>query len=102
MAMEAWKAIDLTYSFQDRWLTVRSDRGLLPNGQVLSPYHTIEGPDAANIVALRLRKILLRELVEKMQDGTLRFREADQLATLFLAHIFASRGGDPRLKNLRF
>jgi hypothetical protein len=38
----AWTLLSSTYSFRDRWLTLRSDTVALPGGETLSPYHVIE------------------------------------------------------------
>jgi 8-oxo-dGTP pyrophosphatase MutT (NUDIX family) len=50
--MGPWKTLASEYSFRDQWVAVRSDTVLLPNGQTLAPYQTVEGPDSVNIVAL--------------------------------------------------
>ncbi|KAK0339935.1 hypothetical protein LTR94_032558, partial [Friedmanniomyces endolithicus] len=37
-----WTAVlESKYSYRDRWLAVRSDTVRVPNGTILSPYHTI-------------------------------------------------------------
>ena len=48
----AWTLLSSTYSFRDRWLTLRSDTVALPGGETLSPYHVIESPDWVNAIAL--------------------------------------------------
>lgn len=50
--IKSWKTLKSRYSYQDKWLRLRSDTVLLPNGTVLDPYHTIETPDWVNIVAI--------------------------------------------------
>src|SRR6266481_3718205 len=50
--IEPWQLLDSTYSFRDRWLSVRSDTVRLPGGQTLSPYHVVEVADWANVVAI--------------------------------------------------
>ena len=50
--MTPWTTLASKYSFRDQWVAVRSDTVLLPNGQTLAPYHTVEGPDSVNVVAL--------------------------------------------------
>jgi ADP-ribose pyrophosphatase len=58
----AWQLLHSTYSYRDKWLALRSDTVLLPNGETLSPYHTIEAPDWVNAVAITERgEILLVE-----------------------------------------
>ena len=50
--LEPWKVINSKVTYTDEWLTLRSDTVLLPNGQLLSPYHTIDTCDWVNVVAL--------------------------------------------------
>ena len=50
--IEPWRLIESTYSYRDRWLTLRSDSVRLPNGSTLSPYHVIEIADWVNVVAI--------------------------------------------------
>jgi ADP-ribose pyrophosphatase len=52
IAIQPWKVVKSRYSFRDRWLAVRSDTVLLPNGHTLDPYHTIEMPDWVNVIAI--------------------------------------------------
>ena len=47
-----WTLLSSTYSFRDRWLTLRSDTVALPGGETLSPYHVIESPDWVNAIAI--------------------------------------------------
>ena len=47
-----WTRLDSTYTYRDRWLTLRSDTVRLANGSTLAPYHVVEGPDWVNVVAL--------------------------------------------------
>ena len=48
----AWTLLSSTYSFRDRWLTLRSDTVELPGGETLTPYHVIESPDWVNAIAI--------------------------------------------------
>ncbi len=50
--IEPWRLLDSTYSFRDRWLSVRSDTVRLPGGKTLSPYHVVEVADWVNVVAI--------------------------------------------------
>jgi len=50
--IEPWQLLDSTYSFRDRWLSVRSDTVQLPGGKTLSPYHVVEVADWVNVVAI--------------------------------------------------
>ena len=51
-AIEPWQVLDSKYSYRDRWLAVRSDTVRVPNGTILSPYHTIEFPEWVCAIAL--------------------------------------------------
>lgn len=50
--IEPWRLVESTYTYRDRWLTLRSDSVRLPNGNALSPYHVIEVADWVNVVAI--------------------------------------------------
>ena len=191
-SIEPWRLIESTYTYRDRWLTLRSDSVRLPNGNVLSPYHVIEVADWVNVVAISAGGQLLlveqyrhavtrtlleipaghiepqedveaaarRELLEEtgycggswyplgalhpaasrftnqvhaslaigvtrlaqpveeesetlrlhempwsafasgLQSGALRLREANQMSTVLLVHLFASRSTDPAIRHL--
>jgi 8-oxo-dGTP pyrophosphatase MutT (NUDIX family) len=40
--MKAWKTIGSTKLIEDRWLTLRADKCLLPNGAAIEPYYVVE------------------------------------------------------------
>lgn len=48
-----WRTLSSEITFQDRWLTVRSDRCVTPQGAEIGPYHVIGYPDWVNVVAVR-------------------------------------------------
>jgi 8-oxo-dGTP pyrophosphatase MutT (NUDIX family) len=50
--LEPWKTVSSQVTYTDEWLTLRTDTVLLPNGQLLPRYHTIDAPDWVNIVAI--------------------------------------------------
>jgi ADP-ribose diphosphatase len=50
--IEPWQLLNSTYSFRDRWLSLRSDTVRLPSGKTLSPYHVVEVADWVNVVAI--------------------------------------------------
>jgi 8-oxo-dGTP pyrophosphatase MutT (NUDIX family) len=52
VVVEPWQVLDTRYSYRDRWLALRSDTVRVPNGTILSPYHTIEFPEWICAVAL--------------------------------------------------
>jgi 8-oxo-dGTP pyrophosphatase MutT (NUDIX family) len=65
--IEPWQVLDSTYSYRDRWLAVRSDTVRVPNGTVLSPYHTIEFPEWVCAIALTPENEIL--LIEEYRHG---------------------------------
>lgn len=58
-----WTITASRITFEDRWLKVRTDDCLTPEGVEVSPYHVIESRDWTAIVALTsdLRLVLVRE-----------------------------------------
>ena len=71
--IEPWRTLQSTYSFRDQWVRLRSDNVLLPNGTVLSPYHTLEIPNAVNILAItEEREVILIEQYRHPVGRTLR------------------------------
>lgn len=58
-----WKVLESSVTYADKWLTVRSDRCLTANGDVVAPYHVLEYPPWVNVVALTKEGeiVLLRE-----------------------------------------
>ena len=66
-AIEPWQVLDTKYSFRDRWLAVRSDTVRVPNGTVLSPYHTLEFPEWVCAIALTAGHEIV--LVEEYRHG---------------------------------
>jgi len=62
-----WQVLESKYSYRDRWLAVRSDTVRVPNGTILSPYHTIEFPEWICAIALTPEREIL--LVEEYRHG---------------------------------
>jgi ADP-ribose pyrophosphatase len=50
--LKPWSVSDSKITYQDRWLTVRSDTCVRSDGLVISPYHVIEAHTWVCIVAL--------------------------------------------------
>jgi 8-oxo-dGTP pyrophosphatase MutT (NUDIX family) len=69
-AIGPWEVLDSRYTYRDRWLSVRSDTVRVPNGTVLSPYHTIEFPEWVCAVALTPRREIV--LIEEYRHGIAR------------------------------
>ncbi|MBV8192828.1 MAG: NUDIX hydrolase [Alphaproteobacteria bacterium] len=66
-AVEPWEVLDSRYSYRDRWLSVRSDTVRVPNGTILSPYHTIEFPEWVCAVTLTPDQEIV--LIEEYRHG---------------------------------
>lgn len=67
VGIEPWQVLDSRYSYRDRWLSVRSDTVRVPDGTILSPYHTIEFPEWVCAVALTPAREIV--LVEEYRHG---------------------------------
>jgi hypothetical protein len=62
-----WQVLETKYSYRDRWLAVRSDTVRVPNGTILSPYHTIEFPEWICAIALTPEREIV--LIEEYRHG---------------------------------
>ena len=67
VAVEPWQVLETRYSYRDRWLALRSDTVRVPNGTILSPYHTIEFPEWICAVALTSDHHIV--LIEEYRHG---------------------------------
>jgi len=67
VAIAPWQVLESKYSFRDRWLAVRSDTVRVPNGTVLSPYHTIEFPEWVCAITLTPEREIV--LIEEYRHG---------------------------------
>ncbi|HZH28308.1 MAG TPA: NUDIX hydrolase [Azospirillaceae bacterium] len=63
-----WRRLSSRYSYEDRWLRLRSDRCELPDGRVVDPYHVLEFPDWTAVVALTPADEIV--LVREYRHGT--------------------------------
>jgi ADP-ribose pyrophosphatase len=70
ITIEPWQVLESKYSYRDPWLAVRSDTVRVPNGTVLSPYHTIEFPEWVCAIALTPQQEIL--LIEEYRHGVKR------------------------------
>ncbi len=62
-----WQVLDSKYSYRDRWLAVRSDTVRVPDGTVLTPYHTLEFPEWVCAIALTPEREIV--LIEEYRHG---------------------------------
>jgi 8-oxo-dGTP pyrophosphatase MutT (NUDIX family) len=70
VVIEPWQVLESKYSYRDPWLAVRSDTVRVPNGTVLSPYHTIEFPEWVCAIAMTPQQEIL--LIEEYRHGVKR------------------------------
>lgn len=68
--LDNWQVVDSSYSFRDRWLAVRSDVVILPDGATLSPFHTIECADWVHTIAVDHAQNVI--LLEQYRHGAKR------------------------------
>jgi ADP-ribose pyrophosphatase len=50
--MEKWKVLESKYLHQKEWLTIREDKCLMPNGNIIPSFYVNEYPDWVNAFAL--------------------------------------------------
>ncbi len=47
-----WKTRSTKYILQDKWISLRADSCIMPDGKIIEPYYVLEYPDWINIVPL--------------------------------------------------
>lgn len=52
--VRAWQTLSSRYIIQSEYLTVRSDKVLLPNAEIIDDFYVIENPDWINVIAVTL------------------------------------------------
>ena len=70
--MMRWKTLKSRYSYQDKWLRLRTDTVRLPNGTVLDDFHIVEFTDWTAVLAFSQtgQLILTREYRHGAEDLT--------------------------------
>ena len=66
-AQMPWTVLASAYSYTDEWLQLRSDTVRLPNGTVLTPFHTLEVPNSVNVIAITEQKSIV--LIEQYRHA---------------------------------
>ncbi|RUL88471.1 NUDIX hydrolase [Tautonia sociabilis] len=66
--IEPWRVERTSYSYRDRWLTVRSDDCRTASGRPVAPFHVLELPTWLNVVALTAEGRIV--LVTEYRHGT--------------------------------
>lgn len=58
-----WQVIKSTITYEDRWIRLRSDTCRAQQDRIITPYHVLEYPDWASVVALTANNeiVLVRE-----------------------------------------
>ena len=65
--MAPWKVLKSSYSYSDKFIRLRTDTVLLPNGTELSPYHVLEFDEWVCVIALTADARVI--LVEEYRHG---------------------------------
>ena len=47
-----WQVKSTKYVVKDKWISLRSDECILPNGNIIEPYYVLDYPDWVNVVAI--------------------------------------------------
>ena len=47
-----WKTNSTRYIIKDKWISLRADSCILPDGKIIEPFYVLEYPDWVNIVAI--------------------------------------------------
>jgi len=55
----SWTTLTSTITYSDEWLRLRSDTVQLPNGRVLTPFHTLDVSDSVNVVAITEKRAVV-------------------------------------------
>ena len=59
MGISPWKTLESRYIHTDRWLTLRADRCLTPEGRTIDPYYVIEAKEWVHIFAINKQSEVL-------------------------------------------
>jgi 8-oxo-dGTP pyrophosphatase MutT (NUDIX family) len=59
MSVNPWKTLESRYIHADRWLTLRADRCLTPEGHTVEPYYVIEAKEWVHVFAINKQSEVL-------------------------------------------
>jgi 8-oxo-dGTP pyrophosphatase MutT (NUDIX family) len=59
----SWKVLSTKYVYENKWLHVKADSCMLPDGRIIEPYFVVELPDFCNMVVVTEgeRVVLVRQ-----------------------------------------
>lgn len=65
-----WQVKSTKYVVKDKWISLRSDECILPNGKTIEPYYVLEYPDWVNVVPVTAGKeiIMLKQYRHGIND----------------------------------
>lgn len=68
-----WRVLDERILVQDRWIDLRAQKCLTPQGVILDPFYVLDYPDFVNVVALTedARIVLVREYRHGIRQSVL-------------------------------
>jgi ADP-ribose pyrophosphatase len=67
MSGKNWRVVSSKITYQDRWIKLRSDDCITPDGVKVAPYHVLEYPDWVNIVPITSDGMII--MVEEYRHG---------------------------------
>ena len=62
-----WKVLESNYLHKRPWLTVRLEKLLMPNGNIVPEYYVLEYPNWVNVIAITKEKMFL--MIEQYRPG---------------------------------
>lgn len=68
-----WSILKSNYIVKDRWISLRGDTCMMPNGKIIEPYYVLEYPTWVNVVALTkdYEVILVKQYRHGLQETSL-------------------------------
>lgn len=62
-----WSILKSKYIVKDKWISLRADTCMMPEGKIVEPYYVLEYPEWVNIVAVTENKEII--LIEQYRHG---------------------------------
>jgi ADP-ribose pyrophosphatase len=67
MGVFDWSILKSEYPVKDKWISLRADTCMMPNGKIVAPYYVLEYPTWVNVVALTKQNEVV--LVQQYRHG---------------------------------